>query len=580
MRCRGWVTRTFLLSFLWLFGLTAHARADLPTYVPGVVLVEFASQASPSARIELVASIGFTFDTRVDSPYFCRLVSPTPIDAGEASARLRASHLVRFAEPDWIGHVLETIPNDPRFPEMWGLRNTGQSGGLAGADIRAAGAWDIQRGNPQLKVAVIDTGVSYNHVDLNPNIWVNPGEIPNNGIDDDGNGRIDDIHGYDFVNNDGNPADDHGHGTHCSGTIGAAGNNGIGVTGICWNVTLIAVKAFNASGQGSITNAVLAIDYARQNGAKIMSNSYAFNVQSAILMEAIRRARNAGIVFVAGAGNNGQNSDITPLFPAGFSPLLDNVIAVGASDRNDTKAGFSNYGATSVDLFAPGVDILSTYPVNFYLLGSGTSMATPHVAGAAALLVSQFPTESPIQIRERIRAQADRAPSLAGLSIAGRLNIDRSIHALRVEVRGTVDLLDWEGNPSDERVTVTFRNDGQSVEQWTGVPLGPSGEFVVDTTLTGPHEVVVKGRHWLSQRWPTPVILGLTNVSNLSFELTNGDCNGDNEIDIGDYSIVSIAFDAFPGAPNWDARADLSGDGTVDIGDFAILSMNFGRIGD
>ncbi|HRI43020.1 MAG TPA: S8 family serine peptidase [Fimbriimonadaceae bacterium] len=580
MRSRTSAAPTLLLWCFGLFALSPLASADFPTYAPGVVLVEFAPEASPRDRARLVASLGFELDPRVDSPYFARLVSPTLVDIGEAVARLRASHLVRIAEPDWIGHVLETIPNDPRFPEMWGLRNTGQSGGLAGADIHATGAWDIQRGNPQLKVAVIDTGVSYNHVDLSPNIWVNPGEIPNNGIDDDGNGRIDDIHGYDFVNNDGNPADDHGHGTHCSGTIGAAGNNGIGVTGICWNVTLIAIKAFNASGQGLITNAVLAIDYARQNGARIMSNSYAFNVQSAILLEAIRRAQNAGIVFVAGAGNNGQNSDLTPLFPAGFSPLLDNVIAVGASDRNDNKAGFSNYGAKSVDLFAPGVDILSTYPVNFYLLGSGTSMATPHVAGAAALLVSQFPSESPIQIRERIRAQADRIPSLAGLSIAGRLNIDRSIRALRVEVRGTVELLDWEGNPTDETVTITFLSNEQSVEQWSGVPLGPSGEFVVDTSLSGPHEVVVQGQHWLAQRWPAPVVLGVANVSNLSFELTNGDCNGDNEVDIGDYSLVSIAFGTAPGEPGWDARADLSGDEVVDIGDFAILSMNFGRVGD
>ena len=259
---------------IWLVAvlpLTALAY-DFPNCAPDAVLVAFEPGVSSGAKNQVIARLGLANDNRTKSPYFQRLIITNGRSVNESLQGLSASGVVRIAEPDWIGTIQEIIPNDTRFSEMWAMRNTGQLGGLVNADIDATLAWDRQTGNPLLKVAIIDTGMSYNHVDLNANVWLNPGEIPGNGIDDDGNGHVDDLRGYDFVNNDGNPADDHGHGTHCAGTVGAVGNNNLGVAGVCWNVTMIPIKAFNSQGTGFLGATVLAIDYARQNGAKVMSN--------------------------------------------------------------------------------------------------------------------------------------------------------------------------------------------------------------------------------------------------------------------------------------------------------------------
>ncbi|MBX7131580.1 MAG: S8 family serine peptidase [Fimbriimonadaceae bacterium] len=554
--------------------------SDLPNCAPDAVLVAFEPSVSSGAKNHVIARLGLANDNRTKSPYFQRLIITNDRSVNESLQSLYASGVVRIAEPDWIGTIQETIPNDTRFSEMWAMRNTGQLGGLLNADIDATLAWDRQTGNPLLKVAIIDTGMSYNHVDLNANVWLNPGEIPGNGIDDDGNGRIDDLRGYDFVNNDGNPADDHGHGTHCAGTIGAVGNNGIGVAGVCWNVTMIPIKAFNSQGSGFLSNTVLAIDYARQNGAKVMSNSYAFNFRSQLQFEAIQRAMSAGIVFVAGSGNNGFDADLTPLYPAGFSTEIDNVISVGATNRFDEKASFSNYGLKSVDLFAPGVDILSTYPVNFYLLGSGTSMATPHAAGSAALLLSEYPNETPTEIRERLRSSADRLSQLEGLSRSGRLNINRAISANRTTVSGIVELQDLQGALNSHEVTMTLRASGIDYDSYSSIALNPSGEFVLSTTHSGSYELVVKSSHWLARKTATPVLLGSGDVTGLVFSLTNGDSDGDNEVGIGDYALLSVSFNTTPNDPDWDHRADLNGDEAVDIADYAILSANFGLVGD
>ena len=341
--------------------------------------------------------------------------------------------LVKYAEPDYVVHAL-TTPNDASFAQLWGLHNTGQTGGAPGADIHAPEAWTITQGNSQIVVALIDTGADYNHPDLAQNIWSNPGEISGNGVDDDNNGYLDDVRGWNFVTDNNNPMDDHFHGTHCAGTIGAAGNNNIGVTGVNWQVKIIPLKFLSSSGGGMLSDAVDAVRYATHAGARLISNSWGGGGYSQSLKDAIDDAAAAGILFVAAAGNDSSDNDATPSYPASYSSA--NVLAVAATDHTDRIAGFSNYGRTSVHLAAPGVGIFSTFPTvataamtsyglpTSYARISGTSMATPHVAGAAALALAQNPGLSMSELRTRLIQRTDRLAGLADLvSASGRLNV-------------------------------------------------------------------------------------------------------------------------------------------------------------
>src|SRR5262249_28581701 len=213
-------------------------------------------------------------------------------------------------------------------------------------------AWDVVQGSPDVVVGVIDTGIDYTHPDLVANMWTNPGEIPGNGIDDDGNGFVDDVYGYDFANDDPDPSDDYGHGTHVAGTIGAVGNNSVGIAGVSWRVRLMAIKFIGANGSGSSSGAVRAVNYAVQMGARLTSNSWGGRGNSIALREAIAAAQAAGQLFVAAAGNSSSNNDTNPFYPASYD--LDNVIAVGAIESDGDRATFSNFGQT-VDVYAPGV---------------------------------------------------------------------------------------------------------------------------------------------------------------------------------------------------------------------------------
>jgi len=270
---------------------------------------------------------------------------------------------VEYAEPNYIVRKA-TIPNDPDFNMLWGLNNTGQTFGTVDADIDAPEAWDITTGSTNVIIAVIDTGVAYNHPDQNENIWVNTAEIAGNGIDDDGNGYIDDIYGWDFIDNDGYPEDYEGHGTHVSGTIAAKGNDGIGMVGVMWSAKIMPIRFLGVSGAGDIGNAVEAITYAVNNGARIINASWGSGGYSLTLYYAIDDAGSKDVLFVAAAGNEGKDSDSFPFYPASFN--LPNIISVAATDDDDNLAYFSNYGATSVDLAAPGVDIHSSIPVFAY----------------------------------------------------------------------------------------------------------------------------------------------------------------------------------------------------------------------
>ena len=320
-----------------------------------------------------------------------------------------------------------TTPNDPGYSQLWGLNNTGQSAGTADADIDAPEAWDIQKGNPNLVIGVIDTGVDYNHPDLVGNIWTNPGEIAGDGIDNDNNGYIDDTRGWDFAYNDNNPMDGHGHGTHVSGTIAGKGNNGVGVTGVAWNAKIMPLKMFDDTGSGGYTsNAILAINYATAKGVKLTNNSWGGGGYSQALSDAINTAGQQGALFIASAGNATQNTDVTPSYPASYN--LSNIISVASTTRTDGLSYFSNYGATTVDLGAPGSDIYSAWPNSTYNTISGTSMASPHVTGAAALLWSQNPTWTAQQVKDRLMQTTDPISALSGKTVTGgRLNINNAL---------------------------------------------------------------------------------------------------------------------------------------------------------
>ncbi len=362
------------------------------------------------------------------------------VSVAEALAAYRASPDVLYAEPNYRIQV-EQIPDDIDFYELWGLNNTGQTGGTFGADIDAPEAWDVTTGSGNTIVAVIDTGVDYTHPDLQANMWVNMAEL--NGtpfVDDDGNGYLDDIHGFDFANNDGDPMDDHNHGTHVAGTIGAVGNNSLGVTGVNWDVQIMAIKFLDAGGGGNLGDAIQAIDYAIANGANISNNSWGFNgAFSPTLFDAIQNARDAGHIFAAAAGNGnfqgiGLNNDITPFYPANFN--LDNVVSVAALDHNNALASFSNYGLTTVDLGAPGVGILSTTRNGTYRTFNGTSMATPHVAGVIALVWDLHPEWSYQQVIDAVLESAVPTSSLAGRSVSGgRLNASQTVNFSGPEIR-------------------------------------------------------------------------------------------------------------------------------------------------
>jgi subtilisin family serine protease len=362
------------------------------------------------------------------------LVSATGAPAS-VRAHLRSLPAVKAFERDGVQFSMATMPNDPRFTagDLWGLHNTGQAGGTADADIDAPEAWDVSTGSSAVVVAVIDSGVQIDHPDLLDNIWTNPGETPGDGIDNDSNGFVDDVNGWDFFNDDASVYDgpDDDHGTHCAGTIAGRGNNGTGVVGVSWNTKIMPLKFLGPPGQSRTSDAVAAVNYATMMKSRgvnipITSNSWGGGGASAALKSAIEAGGSAGILFVAAAGNSASNNDSTPAYPASYDSAA--IVAVAATDRRDAMASFSNFGSTSVDLGAPGASIVSTVPDSTYASYSGTSMAAPHVSGVAALAVSVDPTLTVSQLKEALLASVDRIPSLAGRTVTGgRLNAAKTL---------------------------------------------------------------------------------------------------------------------------------------------------------
>lgn len=415
--------------------------------------------------------------------------------------RLERDRLVEFAEPDYLIRTTRD-PNDPDFlsGRAWSLHDRFPPDPTRPADIRAPQAWDVRTDAGDVIVAVIDSGIRLTHEDLAANLWVNPGEIAGNGRDDDRNGYIDDVHGINGINGSGDPTDTQGHGTHVAGIIGAVGNNGIGTAGVAWRVRLMALKFIGDDGQGATSDAVRCLDYARLHGARIVNASWGSTARSQSLRRAIDRARAAGMILVAAAGNESADLDRNPLYPAAFDAA--NVVAVASSTRSGGLAASSSYGLRSVDLAAPGELIHSTWSASdaSYRLASGASMAAPHVAGTLALLAAECPTCSYSELIEGVLDTVDRHPSLEGkVRTGGRLNAARALERHRITAvtpptlqingpePGPVVTLELTGSPG-ARYRIESSTDLNSWSLSDRVTLGPDGRHTtrIEAVHAGP----------------------------------------------------------------------------------------------
>ena len=389
-------------------------------FADGELLVKFKSGVSAQKTLRVNAQTGARVLEKFADSAWQRIQIPAGLSVEKTIEKYKNLAEVETAQPNFYYHLL-AAPNDPQFSSMYGLQK-----------ISAPAAWNLTTGSTETVVAVIDTGVKYTHEDLAANIWKNPGEINGNGIDDDANGFVDDYYGYDFFFNDSDPADENGHGTHTSGTIGAVGNNALGITGINWNVRLMAIKIYDSDGLGT-TSAMLinAYNYVRMMKSRgvnirVTNNSYggcdeACNYDQAT-KDAIDALGDAGVLQVFAAGNDSRNIETTPAFPASYTS--PSILSVAASNSTDDRAGFSNFGAVSVDLAAPGSGILSTHPsAGNYVSFSGTSMAAPHAAGVAALLSTYNPNLSAQSLKATLMNTVDVLTQWNGVvKTGGRLN--------------------------------------------------------------------------------------------------------------------------------------------------------------
>jgi len=388
------------------------------TSVPNSILVKFRQNSSTQARNQAIAAAGASQVRDLGLVEgLVHIRSQAPLN--NVIAALSANPQVEFAEPDY---VVSAFASDPFFDLQWGLFNYGQTirstVGIPGADIRMIPAWDISMGGEACLVAVIDSGVQWNHPDLAANIWQNPGETGGfTGTDKDGNGYIDDAIGWDFYSNDNNPDDENGHGTHVAGTIAAVSNNGIGVAGVAPNCKIMALRFLGPTGSGSTSDAIAALNYAVKAKAKISNNSWGGGGSSTALYQAIEAAGAAGHIFVAAAGNNKTNTDRKAHYPSSYD--LHNIISVAATDNRDGLASFSNFGSRTVDLGAPGVDIANAYTGSGYFWMSGTSMAAPHVAGVAGLLNAKYPELNALAVIEQILTTTRFVSALNGKTVTG-----------------------------------------------------------------------------------------------------------------------------------------------------------------
>lgn len=404
---------------------TARAAKKIDKYAPDRVLVKFRRGTPLLSKQIAHDNVGGQVERRFGIVEGLELVSlPSTIRVHDAVRGYWQQPDVEYVEPDYILHAT-AVPNDPKFPLVWNLQNTGQNGGVPGADVNAAAAWNLTTGSDGVVVAIIDTGIDYNHQDLAANVWSSPQPFSITTA----NGTVacpKRSRGFNALANTCNPLDDNGHGTHVSGTIGAVGNNSLGVTGVNWTAQLMACKFLDANGSGVTSNAITCLQFVKMmkdSGVNVVAtnNSWGGSDYSQALTDAIQAQEQDGILFIAAAGNDFSSNDLVPVYPA--STFLPNVIAVAATTRTDSVAAFSNVGLRTVHLGAPGQEILSTLPGNTYGIDTGTSMATPHVTGAAALLAAQNPSRDWRAIKNLILSGGDQRSSLAQTITGRRLDL-------------------------------------------------------------------------------------------------------------------------------------------------------------
>ena len=453
--------------------------APAKTYVEGELLVQYADAKALAAARALNARTGATVLAEFTFGAWQHIRLPAGLSVKPGLALYRKAAGVVAAQPNYVYHLADTTPNDPSYAAQYGLQK-----------IQAPLAWDTTTGSSAVVVAVIDTGILYTHEDLAANMWHNPGEIPANGVDDDGDGYVDDVYGIDTANNDADPLDDFGHGTHVAGIVGAVGNNATGGAGVNWQVRLMALKMFDQHGDGTSATAIAAFQYVimmkrRGVNVRVTNNSWGGDPEAPAFDQALKSAFDAAaaadILNVCAAGNFNTNSDATPFYPASYdSP---HIVSVAASDSSDQRAGFSNYGATTVDLAAPGVSILSTYNGgnSSYAYLSGTSMAAPMVAGAAALLAAHDPALSALSIKAALLGSVDVLPQWSGLvRTGGRLNVARALQtsvACAFGVSPTSAAFTESGGTGNVNVTATAGCDWAATSNaaWLTINSGATG---------------------------------------------------------------------------------------------------------
>jgi len=409
------------LALTLLLGLRGELWAGSGPYAPGEVLVRFhddvlerdeeANTGAGSAVHRVLEACGGRLARWYPSVRVHRVRLTGQRSVEETLEILRRHPEVRYAEPNYVRYAASVVPNDPYFPQQWGLDV-----------IQMSEAWGETVGSPSVLMAVVDTGLATTHPDVQANVWVNPGEQCGNGLDDDHDGYVDDCHGIDVIHATGDVSDQEGHGTYVTGVAAAVGNNGIGMAGTTWRVSVMPIKYLGPSG-GTVADFLEAVEFARARGVLIMNLSYGAYSFSQAEKDAI--ATSSGILFVAAAGNDRLNNDFYPLYPASYD--LPNLLSVAASTVSDGLAFFSNYGTQTVHLAAPGEDIVGTTSEGSYDTGSGTSAATAFVSGAAALVLSGSPTMSPTDVKHRLLRTTDPSPDLSKILTKGRLNVFRAL---------------------------------------------------------------------------------------------------------------------------------------------------------
>jgi subtilisin family serine protease len=412
--------RGILFFIFTVFNLQQAIALD---YIPGEYVVKLKNNKFHSLN-SLKSELKAISIRKIGDTHLTVLRDKTE-DVNMAIRELNSMPDVELAEPNYI-YELNAVPNDPNYPKQWSLNNNGQLDGWGkpgrfGLDIGAEKAWDITVGSKNVIVAVIDSGLNYNHPDIKDNLWTNEAEANGKtGVDDDNNGYVDDIHGYDFVNNDNDPIDDHSHGTHVANIIGAKGNQNLGMTGINWNVSIMPLKFATAEGKGNLEASIKAIQYAVKMGARVLNNSWGNDRYSEILEKTIKEASDKNVLFIAAAGNSSRDNDIKPIYPASFK--IPNIISVAGLTIHGYLGGFSCYGKESVHIAAPGDAIYSLWK-DTYKEMTGTSMAAPHVSGVAALLLAKEPQLTALEVKERLMRTSTPLAGLRNKTVsAGMVN--------------------------------------------------------------------------------------------------------------------------------------------------------------